>query len=301
MSEQHVVQWQQIQSMFIQNRFAPALFLVGPQHAGINEFTYKVVQLFFCKKVYDNMPCLACPECLMVQHTEHPDMVWIKPESNSSVIKIDQIRSLQQSAFLTPQRAPYKVIVIEQAEKMNTASFNALLKTLEEPAAHVHFILIGEQIGTVAPTVLSRCQLLRFDSLLQVDQAVLDLGLLYPESSQRHILVQQAEKYINDLIHLIEKKQHPCVIAAQWNQLELENILWFLYLLLTQLCYSNIQEIPKHSTLNQSLCQLKSLLPPVKIFEQLDLINAMLKKISHNININSLLVLEEWLFALYNA
>ena len=100
----------------------------------------------------------------MIERMEHPDVEWIKPEKNGGAIKIDQIRELQNTAYLTPQRARYRLIVIEAADRMNTASANALLKILEEPAQHTVFILIAQQLSTVLPTILSRCQIISFSS-----------------------------------------------------------------------------------------------------------------------------------------
>jgi DNA polymerase-3 subunit delta' len=235
----------------------------------------------------------------MVQRTEHPDVEWIKPEKSGSAIKIDQIRELQKSAFLTPQRAPHRLIVIESADKMNTAASNALLKILEEPSSCTHFLLIAEQLSTVLPTILSRCQQIHFtsteDHLLE---NLVQLGALYPEHSERYTLTQQAELLLDGLIALIEKRQHPCILASQWKQYDLGELLWFLYLVYAQVQCLHVTNLSAQSKAYTQLMKLKSLLSPIVVFAQIDKINNILRKLSHNINMNQHLALEDLLFSL---
>src|SRR5580704_13323046 len=127
----HQRQWQKIQSALHRQRIPQAMLFVGPLHCGLSEFTLQVMQLICCQEKM-NRPCCKCTECQMIRSMEHPDIQWIKPEKNGGAIKIDQIRELQNSAYLTPQRTAYRVIVIEAADRMNTAAANALLKILEE-------------------------------------------------------------------------------------------------------------------------------------------------------------------------
>ncbi len=86
----------------------------------------------------------------------HPDCRWIAPDG--AQIKVDQIRSLAEFAPGRPQIAGVKVAVIERADSMNVNAQNALLKTLEEPPGPMHLVLGTHRSGSLAPTVLSRCQ-----------------------------------------------------------------------------------------------------------------------------------------------
>jgi len=299
MEHNHSRPWQIIQTAILNKRLPQALLFVGPIHYGLAHFSLKLAELLHCKLLNHGEACGQCSDCQMVQRREHPDLNWIKPEKNGSAIKIEQIRELQQGAFLTPQRSSHKIIVIESAERLNTASSNALLKILEEPSEHTHFILIAEQIATVLPTILSRCQLIHFSS--ENDNALsslLELAHYYPEDSERAVIVGQADSLITGLIALIEKEQDPCMLASQWKQFELNNLLWFLYLIYSQVLYLHINTIPAHSPSYDALMRLKTILKPVAIFEQIAKINNILKKLSHNININHLLALEDLLFSL---
>ncbi len=93
----------------------------------------------------------------------HPDLTWIKPEGANGEILVDDVRDLVSSVPLTPFEARCRVFVIEGADRMNESSANAFLKTLEEPPAHAHMILIADSTTTVLPTILSRCQGVRFE------------------------------------------------------------------------------------------------------------------------------------------
>lgn len=299
MDAKHFTQWQIVQTALKNQRFPQALLCVGPPHHHLADFALNIAQMLHCKKAMQAEPCGQCADCQMVQRIEHPDLSWIKPEKAGSAIKVEQIRALQQAAFLAPQRSTYKLIVIEAAERLNSSSSNALLKILEEPSQNTHFILIAEQLATILPTILSRCQIMHFSS--ENDNSLhnlLSLAEAYPEDSERALLAKQADSLIAELIALIEKRQDPCILASQWSQYELNNLLWFLYLVYSQVLYLTIDAGTAQSQSYDALMRLKALLNPVLLFEQITKINHILKKISHNININHLLALEDLLFSL---
>lgn len=294
----HQKQWQQIQSAVLHQRIAQSMLFVGPLHCALAGFATRVMQLLLCKQKL-NEPCLKCTDCQMIERMEHPDVEWVKPEKNGGAIKVDQIRALQNTAYLTPQRARYRFIVIDAADRMNTASANALLKILEEPAQHTVFILIAQQLSTVLPTILSRCHMISFSSSENsYDTNLLLLGEQYQDESERALIIKQAESILDGLIALLEGREHPCVLAAQWNQFELGTMLWFLYLVYSQVQHMHINTSVTNGPAVNQLVKLLSLLNPVLIFMQIDKINTLLKKISHNMNVNHTLVLEDLLLAL---
>lgn len=296
----HQEQWRKIQTAWARGRIPQAILFVGPLHCGLAEFTVQVMQLFFCK-MKQNEPCLTCVDCQMIKNFEHPDIEWIKPEKTGGVIKIDQIRGLQNSAFLTPQRSDYKLIIIEAAESMNIAASNALLKILEEPSKHTVFILLAQQLSNILPTVLSRCQMTRFSTSDELScNNLLALGKYYTPESDRSVILKQSESILEGLIAIIELREHPCILATQWSQYELSAFLWFLYLIYSQLQYMHLFRVIYSGSEIKQLTRLSILLKPVQIFTQIDKINHILKKLSHNMNINHTLVLEDLLFTLVN-
>ncbi|MGB0872407.1 MAG: ATP-binding protein [Solirubrobacterales bacterium] len=95
----------------------------------------------------------------------HPDLTWVKP-SGAHDMRIDDVAEpIIRGATRTPMEGNRRVFVIERAETMSDAVANSMLKTLEEPAAFAHFILLTSSIGRMLPTVISRCQAVRFDAI----------------------------------------------------------------------------------------------------------------------------------------
>ncbi|TAL64062.1 MAG: DNA polymerase III subunit delta' [Legionella sp.] len=293
----HQSQWSMLQTAVRNQRIPQALLFVGPAHCGLQDFVTTFMQLVLCDQ-QQNEPCLHCLDCRMNGTLEHPDVCWIKPEKSTSAIKIDQIRELQESVYLTPQRKRHRIVVIEAADRMNTAAANALLKILEEPAPHTIFILLAQQVSTILPTIISRCQFFRFQAIEESHKTLLALAEHYAPESERAILLQQATTILAGLIELIDGKQHPSYIASQWAKYEIGHLLWFLYLVFAQLQYLKINEKVEENPHQLQLLQLANLLNPLKIFTQIDKINTILRKLSHNININSTLALEDFLSSL---
>ena len=100
-----------------------------------------------------------------VDHGAHPDLTWVKP-TGAHAMRIGDIEEpVIAAANRTPFEAAKRVFVLERADTMNDEVANRMLKTLEEPAAYVHLILLTDSIGQMLETVVSRCQLVRFDPL----------------------------------------------------------------------------------------------------------------------------------------
>lgn len=291
-------QWNLIQSAWISNRIPQAMLFVGSFDYAFVDFVKKLTQLLFCKKK-ENEPCLECTDCQMVAHDQHPDVEWVKPEKSSGPIKIDQIRDLQSDAYLTPQRAKHRLIVIESADRMNTAAANSLLKILEEPAQQTIFLLLTRQLSTLLPTVLSRCQIIRFTSHADLSMTnLLQLAKDYPPESEQAMIVEQSELILDGLIAVLEQKEHPSMIAAQWSQFELSTLLWFLHLVYAQLQMMQINKSAVSGSATHQLNYLTSLFNPIMIFSQIDRINTLQRKLSHNMNVNQTLALEDLLLGL---
>ncbi len=107
-----------------------------------------------------NIPCGLCKPCLKIEAGNHPDIIRVKP--SGPFIKIDQIRSLCQTLAMKPYEAKRRVVIISDAQAMNPAAGNALLKMLEEPPAKTILILVATHTSDLLPTVVSRCQQIRF-------------------------------------------------------------------------------------------------------------------------------------------
>jgi DNA polymerase-3 subunit delta' len=106
--------------------------------------------------------CDQCDSCRRTDNANHPDVLWIRPESKSRIIIIDQMRELMQTMNLKPTMAGFKVGVIVSADRLNMAAANAFLKTLEEPPAKSILILLTTEPQRILETILSRCLRLCF-------------------------------------------------------------------------------------------------------------------------------------------
>jgi DNA polymerase-3 subunit delta' len=106
--------------------------------------------------------CDACLSCRKIDGDNHPDVLWLRPESKLRVIRIEQIRELLPTIYLKPTHAPFKVATIVAADRLNVQAANAFLKTLEEPPADSILILLSTEPQRVLETILSRCLRLSF-------------------------------------------------------------------------------------------------------------------------------------------
>ncbi len=285
----HALMWSRMQPLLNKKRVPQALLFVGPPHMRVLQFANRLMAAVICQGV--NPPCGNCSACHLFTQGLHPDIDYVTQEKQDSAIKIEQIRTLQQSVYQTPKRGQHRFILIAAADKMNVFAANALLKILEEPPAHTLFILIAEQVSSLPATILSRCQHYVFESSDPVDY--LQLGKLYASDTTRAVLFKQSDTIIDSLCDLIDEKITPCTLAAQWSVFAANDLLWFLYLLSAQVI--RYQLIGSRSDFSQQLRRLSRLIQPARLFVQLDGINALIRKINHNINTNQTLALENLL------
>jgi DNA polymerase-3 subunit delta' len=150
---------------------AHAYLFSGPRHIGKMTLAIKLAQALNCQA--DEKPCGECAICLKVLQGKHADVQVIDIDSAAeddevkrrTEISIEQIRQLQHSASLPPFEGRYKVFIIDGAELLSIEAANCLLKTLEEPAEKIVFILLTANVELILPTVLSRCQELRLSPM----------------------------------------------------------------------------------------------------------------------------------------
>lgn len=155
--------FRQLQNSFEHGRLAHAYLFEGDQGTGKAELALWFAKHMFCLKLQNEMPCEKCNNCLRITSKDHPDVVEIEPDGQS--IKVDQIRALQSELAKSGFESAKKVVIIHQAEKMNSNSANSLLKFLEEPPANFMIILETQSLGKILPTIRSRCQTIHFQAL----------------------------------------------------------------------------------------------------------------------------------------
>jgi DNA polymerase-3 subunit delta' len=112
-----------------------------------------------------------------VEHGVHPDLTWVTPSGAAEMLVSDINEAVVAAATRTPFEARRRVFVIERAETMNDQAANRMLKTLEEPAAYAHLVLLSDRPGEILPTIASRCQHVRFDAPSADELAALLAGI----------------------------------------------------------------------------------------------------------------------------
>ncbi|MBM3859619.1 MAG: DNA polymerase III subunit delta' [Verrucomicrobia bacterium] len=156
---------ERLQRSLRENRLAHAYLFAGPRGSGKRAVAATLAQALNClQRKHD--ACGRCKSCLDIEKGSHPDVHWVKPESKSRQIKIDQIREFTNAIALKPMDARVKVGVITDAECMNEAAQNAFLKTLEEPPSRTVILLLTGEPQRLLPTILSRCLRLSFGAIL---------------------------------------------------------------------------------------------------------------------------------------
>lgn len=140
------------------NRMAHAYLFTGPRGTGKTSTAKILAKTINCEKLDNFKPCEQCISCELINNKQTTDIVEIDAASNNGV---DEIRELKSKVNLAPSNSKYKIYIIDEVHMLSTGAFNALLKTLEEPPAHIIFILATTEPHKIPQTILSRCQ--RFD------------------------------------------------------------------------------------------------------------------------------------------
>ena len=151
----HIIQT--LKNAIIQNRIAHAYLFCGPRGTGKTSIAKIFAKTLNCTNSQD-APCGICENCKMAANGSHPDIIEIDAASNNGV---DEVRNLIDKVKYAPMQGKYKIYIIDEVHMMTSGAFNALLKTIEEPPAHVIFIFATTEPNKVLPTIISRCQ--RFD------------------------------------------------------------------------------------------------------------------------------------------
>lgn len=156
-----------LQTSIINNKINHAYIFYGPEHLGKGLVANYFVNSIQCEEYnHENdakIPCQKCNACRQIEKGMHPDIYKVKKEENKKNISIEQVRELQHKLSMRSFLTSYKIAIIDQAESISLEAANSLLKTIEEPTTKTIIILITNKLEALPTTILSRCQILKFN------------------------------------------------------------------------------------------------------------------------------------------
>lgn len=200
----------QLRSSIVRGRLAHAYLFSGPTGSGKKETAKTLAKILNCElKGADS--CGLCSSCKKIENNSHPDVRWILPGGDSDSIKIEDIRNLQREISMKPYEGRYKVYTIIDADTMTEEAANCLLKTLEEPPGDALLILTSSNIKMLLSTIVSRCQVVKFPSMLGSEEGtqkneVIDMFLELGEEPKEKLWFFDKERpEIEDALYIIER------------------------------------------------------------------------------------------------
>ena len=186
-------------------RIGQAYLFAGSRGTGKTSIARILAKTINCENLKNGDPCEKCQACEIINSGKSLDIIEIDAASNTGV---DNIRELRETVSLANASLKYKVYIIDEVHMLSTGAFNALLKTLEEPPAHVVFILATTEIHKVPQTIISRCQ--RFDFARLPIQNIIE----------KLILIAKAEK-----VKIDQEALEMIAISAEGGMRDAESLL----------------------------------------------------------------------------
>lgn len=161
-----------LKNVLIKGKLSGAYLFVGPEGVGKRLTAKNFAKVLNCQRrlvpqraqvSFDC--CDECPSCLKVDSFNHPDVNWIETLKGTQKISIEQVRNIKRGIALKPYEGRIKIYVILKAELLTEEASNCILKTLEEPPRAATLILTTSDMRRLLPTIISRCQIVKFSSL----------------------------------------------------------------------------------------------------------------------------------------
>ncbi|MFN3198562.1 MAG: DNA polymerase III subunit gamma/tau [Bradymonadia bacterium] len=198
---------QTLKNAIERDRVAHALLFTGSRGIGKTSCARILAKALNCVKGPTPNPCGECPSCVEITGGHSVDVFEIDGASNNSV---EQIREIRESVKFLPTHGKKKMYIIDEVHMLSTGAFNALLKTLEEPPAHVTFVLATTEPHKIPETILSRCQ--RFDfkriperAIAEALQRITEAEGVSVEMPALHQIAREAEGGMRDSLSLLDQ------------------------------------------------------------------------------------------------
>ena len=216
--QKHVVKT--LKNALTTNKIAHAYLFCGPRGTGKTTMAKLFAKALNCQEGIGHI-CNKCSDCVEIMNGSHPDVIEIDAASNNGV---EQVRDLIDKVNYLPIEGKYKVYIIDEVHMMTQNAFNALLKTIEEPPAHVIFILATTEPHNILPTILSRCQRYDFTKVSDADieERIVEIlekeNIEYDQDAVRAIIAL-ADGGVRDALSILDQ-----VLAYSGNTLNVGDV-----------------------------------------------------------------------------
>ncbi|MEE9328203.1 MAG: DNA polymerase III subunit delta' [Cocleimonas sp.] len=300
----HQESWDYFVKAHDKNHLPHALLIVGENGIGKLDFANRLVKSLLCITAHENSvndsvdnkrkydACNHCKACKTYESQANPDYLNIDLLEDKQQIGIDQVRQL--STFLSLSRSfnSYRVVLLNQVERMNLNAANSLLKSLEEPTNNTVIILLTSQLNRLLPTMKSRCQILKLPTPIKAvaqewiqhhspeinnPEELLDMAYGKPLAALKIDAeeIQSRKKLSKDLIGLINNKESITAVAKTWEKYNSELLLNWQITWVQDFIKQSIQDKPLNNSEEKQtltlleLSQLKSVAQLWQIYHEL--------------------------------
>ncbi len=198
---------QTLKNSILTDQISHAYLFAGPRGTGKTSCAKIFAKAINCLTPVDGEPCNHCDICRAVNENRLTDVIEIDAASNNGV---DEIRDIRDKVKYPPTEAKYKVYIIDEVHMLSTGAFNALLKTLEEPPAHVVFILATTEIQKVPATIISRTQRFNFRRITPADLTeqmvkILDQKQISYDEPALQVISRAADGGMRDALSILDQ------------------------------------------------------------------------------------------------
>jgi len=196
-----------LRNSLLRRRIAHAILFSGVRGVGKTTLARIMAKAINCSEEREKRPCNACPSCQEIAHGRSLDLHEIDGASNRG---IQEIRELKEKLRFMPTSSKYKIIIIDEVHMLTTEAFNALLKTLEEPPAHVYFMFATTELHKIPITILSRCQRYELKRVAAAELSghfakIAAAEKVQIEPAALSLIVREAEGSVRDGLSLLDQ------------------------------------------------------------------------------------------------
>ena len=235
--QKHIIRT--LRNALANNKIAHAYLFCGPRGTGKTTMAKLFAKALNCEQGIGHQ-CNECSNCKEIIEGSHPDVIEIDAASNNGV---EQVRDLIDKVNYLPLKGKYKVYIIDEVHMMTANAFNALLKTLEEPPAHVIFILATTEPHNIIPTILSRCQRYDFTKVADADieqrmMTILEKENVRYDKAAVRAIISLADGGMRDALSILDQ-----ILAYSNNTLSVQDVYSIFGLISTQEKIGLIQDI----------------------------------------------------------